>query len=92
MLMNYVAQLPFVYNIDKSIKKNINSFFKDKKKYSFFKSYLLDQWVEFFVNNSLKLNNITIKFRTNNSIENYNRRFKELKGMEPNMPTGIYYK
>lgn len=90
ILMNYVAQLPFVYNIDKSIKKNINSFFKDKKKYSFFKSYLLDQWVEFFVNNSLKLNNITIKFRTNNAIENYNRRFKELKGMEPIMPAGIF--
>ena len=54
MLMNYVAQLPFVYNIDKSIKKNVNTFFKDKKKYSFCKSYLLDQWAEFFVNKSLK--------------------------------------
>ena len=38
MLINYVAQL---YNMDKSIKKNINTFFKDKKNYSFFKSYLL---------------------------------------------------
>ena len=42
------------------------------------------------INKSLKLNNITIKFRTNNAIGNYNRRFKELKGMEPNMPAGIF--
>ena len=56
MLMNYLSQLSFVYNIDKS--------------------YLLNQWVEFFVNKYLKLNNITINFRTNNAIDNYNHRFK----------------
>ena len=28
--------------------------------------------------------------RINNAIENYSRRFKQLKGMEPNMPAGIF--
>lgn len=38
----------------------------------------MNQWVEFFTNNSLVVNNITIKFRTNVLMENYNSKLKNL--------------
>ena len=57
MTMNFISQLPSMY----SIKNNI------QKKLHFFKEYFLDQWVRFFRNKDLCLNNISIKFRTNNA-------------------------
>ena len=44
----------------------------------------------YILHKSLSLNNITIEFRTNNAIENYNGRFKEMNGMETDMPAFIF--
>ena len=39
--------------------------------------YFNEQWLEYFNNGILELNDINIKFRTNNSLENFNRKFKQ---------------
>ena len=44
----------------------------------------------FFKNKDLSLNNINIKFRTFNALENYNRKFKYMDGMGPNKPAAVY--
>ena len=36
------------------------------------------------------MNKIEVKFRTNNALENYNKRFKEMNDMNPNMQTSIF--
>ena len=54
------------------------------------KDYLNKQWKEYFINKSLELNKIEVKFRTNNVIENYNKRFKEMIGMNANMQSSIF--
>ena len=38
----------------------------------------------------LSFNNVTIKFRTNNVLGNYNRRFKEMIGMDADMSALLY--
>ena len=54
------------------------------------KDYLNKQWKEYFINKSLELNKIEVKFRTNNTIENYNKSFKEMIGMNANMQSSIF--
>ena len=38
--------------------------------------YFEEQWLSYFKDGNLQLDEINIKFRTNNSLENYNRRLK----------------
>ena len=38
--------------------------------------YFEEQWLSYFKDGSLQLDEINIKFRTNNSLENFNRRLK----------------
>ena len=38
--------------------------------------YFNNQWVDYFKNKTLYLEKINIKFRTTNSLENFNRIFK----------------
>ena len=66
---NYIIKkcykLPFKKNINKYINKEIKS-----------ERYFNNQWTDYFKNKSLCLEKIAIKFRTTNSLENFNRIFK----------------
>ena len=73
-------KLPFIENINKNI---VNSMIKICKKNILFKDfnkYFINQWSEYFINKTLCLKDINIKFRTNNSLENFNRIFKHKMG------------
>ena len=45
----------------------------------------MEEWSKYFKDNSLVLNDIHIKVRTNNSLENLNRTFKHSYNMKSNM-------
>ena len=83
-IINEVSELPFKKNIDKSINKKINKSFKNKI-YKYFKEYFIKQWIPYFKNKILLLRGVNIKFRTNNSLENFNRIFKHNIKMKNNM-------
>lgn len=59
-IMDFVLSLPFNHNINNNITKRIKDFSKHKKHYNFFKIYFENQWIEFFKNKSLCLNNILL--------------------------------
>lgn len=84
-LMNKVYNLPFKSNINKTIDKEIKMICKKNKIYKDFGKYLITQWSPYFKDNILVLRNIDIKFRTNNSIENFNKFFKLNVKMKDNM-------
>ena len=46
------------------------------KIYKPFLEYINNQWIEFFENKILCLDKVNIKFRTTNSLENFNRVLK----------------
>ena len=75
-LINNCYQLPLKKNIDKSIEKDIKKICNKDKKYIEFLEYFNNQWLEYFKNKTLNLNKINIKFRTTNSLENFNRILK----------------
>ena len=69
--------MPFKNNINKNIKESIKTF---KEKFSIsenFYNYFYDNWIPFFEQNILVLNNVDIKLRTNNSLENFNKLLKK---------------
>ena len=68
--------LPFKKNIQKNIGKEFKNAFRKKNKYKDFENYFSNQWEDFFKNKTLCLEKIAIKFRTTNSLENFNRIFK----------------
>ena len=68
--------LPFKKNVQKNIGKEIKNAFVKKNKYKDFENYFSNQWGDFFKNKTLCLEKIAIKFRTTNSLENFNRIFK----------------
>ena len=78
-------KLPFKKNIDKNINKEINKICNIDKFYNDFKNYFINQWIFYFKNKSLVLYKENIKFRTNNSLENFNRFFKNNLNMKANM-------
>ena len=59
-------------------------------KINFFKDYFSKTWVEYFVNGTLNLYKVETIFRTNNSLENYNKIFKNLLNMKPDMHFTLY--
>ena len=69
-------KLPFIKNIEKEIKSKIEEICKKDKIYKDFKKYFNNQWSGYFKNKTLSLKDIDKKFRTNNSLENFNRIFK----------------
>ena len=79
-LINECYKLPFIENINKNIVKSINNICKKDKIYKDFNKYFINQWSEYFNNKSLCLKDIDKKFRTNNSLENFNRIFKTKMG------------
>ena len=68
--------LPFKKNIQKNIGKEIKNAFRKKNKYKDFENYFSNQWEDFFKNKTLCLEKIAIKFGTTNSLESFNRIFK----------------
>ena len=77
---NYIIKkcynLPFKKNINKNINKEIKTLFGKNIDYEEFERYFKNQWTDYFKNKSLCLEKIAIKFRTTNSLENFNRVFK----------------
>ena len=59
--------------------------FAEKKFRKDFEIYFNKQWLHFFKEKILPLKNINKKFRTNNSLEYFNRTFKRLYEMKENM-------
>ena len=51
---------------------------------------MTDTWVDYFKDGSLDLTKVNKIFRTTNALENYNRIFKNLKDMKPNMQFTLY--
>ena len=68
----------------------VNKVFKSKKDKIFYKTYLVETWGKYFKNKTLELINVKKIFRTNNSLENYNRLFKNLNCMKPNVIFSTY--
>jgi len=79
---DYIIQncykLPFIEDINKNICKEINKIFKKKGDYFKFNKYFTSTWSCYFKNGALCLKNVNIKICTHNSLENFNRRFKNL--------------
>ena len=77
-VLNMVKELPF-----KNIKKKdfMNYIYEKTKQYNNyleeFYLYFEENWKPFFDNDTLKLNEISIKFRTNNSLEIFNKKLKQ---------------
>ena len=77
-IMNKVYQLSFKKDIDIIIDNEIKVIYKKDKFYKDFYTYFNRQWSPYFKNKTLMLNGMETKFRTNNSIENFNRIFKNI--------------
>ena len=60
-------------NLIKYIEKSLNKY---KNELESFISYFKETWIKYFNDESLSLNNILIKFRTNNCLENFNKQLK----------------
>ena len=88
--IQFTSSLPFKKNIEKNYNSIINKFFKKKKDLYFYRDYLIDTWGPYFRNNTLNLCNVEKIFRTNNALENYNRIFKNLINMQPNMLFSLF--
>ena len=82
--------LPSKNNIDKNIDKQINKICKKNKIYNDFKDYFIETWSKYFRDKTLVLKDIDKKIRTNNSIENFNRNFKERFEQKNNIDIVIY--
>ena len=83
-------KLPFKKNIEKNIEKEIKMLFKKNKIYNHFLDYFNNQWVDYFKNKTLCLENINIKFRTTNSLENFNRIFKNEFNQKGEIENALY--
>jgi len=82
-IISNIYYLPFKKNIQNNINKEIDKICKKNKFYKKFNDYLKSQWSFYFENQSLVLREGNVKFRTNNSLENFNRYFKNNINMKP---------
>ena len=88
-IINECYKLPFIKNINK-IDKEIKKSFSKKKEYDDFLTYFKNQWLDYFKNGSLGLEKLNIKFRTTNSLENFNRIFKNEFGHKGEVDIILY--
>ena len=84
-IIEKISLLPFKKNIEKTIYNDINKICNEDRFYKEFKEYFKRTWCSYFKNKTLALRNINIKFRTNNSLENFNSYFKNNIKTKPNM-------
>ena len=90
-MMNICKQLPFI----KINYKKIINYIKDKSIMNYddlenFISYFEHTWINFFKDGTLNLDDTNIKFRTNNSLERFNRTLKEFFGKKKNISLKYY--
>ena len=75
-VMSLCKILPFkkIKNEDliKYIEKSLNKY---KNELESFISYFIETWIKYFNDESLSLNDVFIKFSTNNCLENFNKQF-----------------
>ena len=87
VVMNFFKSLPFLNLSENKIIKIMESTFKNfKNELQNFISYFKDNWLFYFKDGSLNLNDVNIKFRTNNSLENFNRQLKNYFNKKKNIP------
>ena len=55
------------------IEKSLNL---NREEFESFLSYFIETWVKYFNDESLFLDDIKIKFRSNNCLENFNKQLK----------------
>ena len=76
-IIKFFGSLPFKKDVNKKIKDYVISFKKTYPLNDEFYNYFFDNWIPFFEQKVLSLNNINIKIRTNNSLENFNKILKK---------------
>lgn len=82
IIIKYAKGLPFKRNIKKQIKKYLDEFKSKYKALNNFVKYFSQEWLHSYQWGKLSYENIYIKFRTTNYLENFNRRFKNMANME----------
>ena len=75
-IINKCYEIPFINNIEKKIDKEIEKICKINNIYNNFLNYFKNFWSPYFKDKILNLREIDIKFRTTNSLENFNRIIK----------------
>ena len=84
-IIKSVYELPFKFKIEKNIDKEIKKICKKNSFYKDFCDYFLEEWSKYFKDKSLVLNDVHIKVRTNNSLENFKITFKYSYNMKGHM-------
>jgi len=75
--MEFSAKIPFINNININCEKELNILMNKCPNYEDFYRYYKKQWIPILKDKILNLKNVDIKIRTNNSIENFNKIFKQ---------------
>ena len=87
IVINFCKSLPFLNLNENKIKRKMEDAFKNyKSELSGFISYFNENWLRYFIDGTLNLNGINVKFRTNNCLENFNRILKRYFNMKKNIP------
>ena len=87
IVINFCKSLPFLNLNENKIKRKMEDVFKNyKSELSGFISYFNENWLRYFIDGTLNLNGIYVKFRTNNCLDNFNRILKRYFNMKKNIP------
>ena len=76
-IIKFFGSLPFKKDVNKKIKDYVLNYKKTYPLKEELFNYFFNQWIPFFEKNVLSLNNINIKIRTNNSLENFSKLLKK---------------
>ena len=90
-MMNLCKQIPLI----KINYKKVINYIKQKSIMKYeglenFVTYFEQTWINFFKDETLKLDDTNIKFRTNNTLERFNRTLKEYFGKKKNISLKNY--
>ena len=90
-MMNLCKQIPFI----KINYKKVINYIKQKSIMKYeglenFVTYFEQTWINFFKDETLKLDDTNIKFRTNNILERFNRTLKKYFGKKKNISLKNY--
>ena len=84
IIIDFTKNLPFQKNIKKQINKIFNHFKNNNNDLKDFHKYFEHEWINDFRAGKLSYENIYSKIRSNNCLENFNRRFKYMPNMKRN--------